>query len=51
MKQQGTEDFRTIWCSRYKTYMKLGECIGCDQDKNCEFRDKGAMRRVKHKSE
>ncbi len=49
--QKGVGDNRLIWCAQMHTYKKLGECKYCIYDKDCQYREKGAMRRVNRKEE
>lgn len=38
---------RLIWCDLHRTYQRLSECKFCQYNDNCEYRDKGAMKRVR----
>ncbi len=38
---------RNIWCDLYKTHKYLRDCKPCDKRDNCEYRNNGAMQKVK----
>lgn len=38
---------QTIWCNLYKNYQQLKKCDGCIYDKDCKYRNSGALRKIK----